>query len=327
MECREIILFETLVVLGGITYKKKIEFFHSTQKLIEETGIRRHTVDKILQRFIDLGIIELEVKGIPQVKHIKIIWEKILELLPKIYRFDKVEKYFSGSVKSLTDFYQSLAENNKMFTENGKEENIKENIDREYKEELYANALDMFRQYLDNFFGGSVTVRSQFDENDFYEALKIYSYEEIIDAIPYEIDNFDNQKRDMRIFFSMNEMGKIMSIEKRIFERKEKNESILNRFKKIMEERISYYNKINSPTYKLNTSFPINENIIPRIKRVFEKKAENDVYNAFIAFCDDFLKGKLNIKRDVLGYFLSEKNGEFPVVDMYQIFFLASYTC
>jgi hypothetical protein len=130
--CQEIILFETLVVLGGISFSKREEFFHSTKTLIEKSGIKRHTVDKTLNRFIDLGIIELQVKGMPRVKYISIVWDKVLELLPKIYQFDEFIKQFDGTTKPLYDFFNQLAENNKKFDENDKEKNIIKNNIEEY---------------------------------------------------------------------------------------------------------------------------------------------------------------------------------------------------
>ena len=63
--CQEVILYETLVVLGGISFRKKNEFFHSTLTLSEKTGIKCHSVDKILKRFKKIGIINYEIKGMP----------------------------------------------------------------------------------------------------------------------------------------------------------------------------------------------------------------------------------------------------------------------
>ena len=49
--CQEIVLYETIMVLGGISFAKKEEFYHSTQTLAEKTGIKRHSVDRILIKF------------------------------------------------------------------------------------------------------------------------------------------------------------------------------------------------------------------------------------------------------------------------------------
>ena len=133
--CQEMILYETIVVLGGISFASKEEFFHSTETLAGKTGVKRHSVDRILRRFKDLRFIDYQIKGMPQVKHIKILWDNILEMLPEIYQFDKVEEYFGGSTQPLIDFYQLLAESDKKIAENTEEKNnIKNNIE-EYKEE------------------------------------------------------------------------------------------------------------------------------------------------------------------------------------------------
>ena len=159
MDCREIIIFETLIVVGGISYAEKEEFFHSTQTLSDKTGIKRHSVDKILRKFKNLGFIDYQVKGMPQVKHIRIIWENILEMLPEIYQFDKVEGYFGGSAKTLIDYYKQFVENNKKITENTKEKNTtknsKEVYKEEYKKEINVNAesarkLNLYQDHFNN---------------------------------------------------------------------------------------------------------------------------------------------------------------------------------
>ena len=129
----------------------------------------------------------------------------------------------------------------------------------------------------------------------------------------------------MRTFFNRNDQGKIEFIEKRICDRKQENESILNRFKEIMESRIKMYNENNAPQYKSLTSLPIYNSSIKKIKKVFEIKKKEDVFYAFTAFCDDFLNGTKKINHDVLGYFLKEDNGVFPIVNDYQILYLGNY--
>ena len=81
--CQEIVLYETIMVLGGISFAKKEEFYHSTQTLAGKTGIKVHSINKILRKFKDLGIIDYQIKGMPQVKHLRILWDNILEMLPE----------------------------------------------------------------------------------------------------------------------------------------------------------------------------------------------------------------------------------------------------
>jgi len=143
--CQEIVLYETLVVLGGISFAKKEEFYHSTHTLARKTRIKEHSINKILRKFRDLGIIDYQIKGMPKVKHIRILWDNILEMLPEIYQFNKVEEYFGGSTQPLIDFYKQLAENNEKIAQNNEEKNIIKNNTEEYekkiKKEIEENAI------------------------------------------------------------------------------------------------------------------------------------------------------------------------------------------
>lgn len=143
--CQEIVLYETIIVLGGISFAKKEEFYHSTQTLAGKTGIKVHSINKILRKFKDLGIIDYQIKGMPQVKHLRILWDNILEMLPEIYQFDKVEEYFGGSTQPLIDYYKQLGENNEKIPENNEEKNIIKNNTEEYekkiKKEIEENAI------------------------------------------------------------------------------------------------------------------------------------------------------------------------------------------
>ena len=134
--CQEIVLYETLIVLGGLSFGSKQEFFHSTETLARKTGIKRHSIDKALKKFKDLRFIDYNVRGMPQVKYISVIWDNILEMLPKIYQFDKVEEYFGGSTQPLIDFYKLLAENNEKIAENTEEKNSIKNSKEENKKEF-----------------------------------------------------------------------------------------------------------------------------------------------------------------------------------------------
>ena len=134
--CQEIVLYETIMVLGGISFAKKEEFYHSTQTLAGKTGIKVHSINKILRKFKDLGIIDYQIKGMPQVKHLRILWDNILEMLPEIYQFDKVEEYFGGSSQPFIDFYKQLAENNEKIPENNEEKNNTKNSKEEFKKEI-----------------------------------------------------------------------------------------------------------------------------------------------------------------------------------------------
>lgn len=253
--CQEIILYETLMVLGGKSFAKREEFFHSTQTLTDKTGIKRHSVDRIMIKFKKMGIIDYQIKGMPKVKYIKILWENILEMLPEIYQFDKVEEYFGGSTKPLIDFYQLLAENNEKIAENTEEKNSIKNNTEEYKEELKKEIVD--------------------------NALA--EDEEIV----------------IKLF--------------------------LEELKEIFQNRISQYNRDNED-HKDYTTLPIKNIVINKLHQALKIKKESDIKNAFLVFSDEMLYMRVKPKLDALSYFLKEIEGEYPVIDKYQLMYIAFYS-
>jgi hypothetical protein len=207
--CQEVVLFETLIVLGGASFAGKKEFFHSTQTLADKTMIKRHTVDRILKKFKTEGIIDYKIKGMPQVKYLRVLWDNVLELLPEIYQFNKVEEYFGGSTKPLIYFYQQFAENDKKVAENKEQKNIIKNNTEEYKEEyeeeinVYAlaqeeeNKIKLFLEELNKIFKARINQYNINNKdhkeitnlpvkksvvNKMYQALKVKKKEDVKNA-------------------------------------------------------------------------------------------------------------------------------------------------
>ena len=250
--CQEIVLYETLMVLGGISFTGREEFFHSTQTLADKTGIKRHSVDRILMKFKKIGIIDYEIKGMPKVKHIKILWDNILEMLPEIYQFDKVKEYFDGSTQPLIDFYKLLAENDKKIAEKSKEKNTIKNSTEEYEE----------------------------------ENKQIY----IVSA------KAENYAKDT-----------------------------LEQLKSVFQDRIKKYNDENRNQKKF-TELPVKKSSLHKLYNALNVIDRQDIINAFIAFADEMLYMKVRPKLDALSYFLTEENGEYPVVFKYQLKFIIQYS-
>lgn len=104
----EVIFFEYLVV------KAKAfgfgQFYHSTETISGETGIKRTKLDTIIGKFNTLGILDVEVKGFPKVKHFKVNFEKIQALLSQIYQSAENSKLSADMLKLLTGFYNPLVE-------------------------------------------------------------------------------------------------------------------------------------------------------------------------------------------------------------------------
>ena len=253
--CQEIILYETLMVLGGIHFTKKDKFYHSTASLLKKTGITEYTVNKTMIRFKQLGILDYQIKGMPQVKHIKILWSNILQMLPEIYQFDKVEEYFGGSTQTLIDFYQLLGENNEKITENTEEKNSIKNNTEEYEEELKKEVVD-------------------------------------------------------------NALAEEEEIAVKLF---------LEELKEIFQNRIKQYNRDNEDQ-KAYTTLPIKKSVVNKLHQALKIKEETDIKNAFLAFSEEMLYMRVKPKLDALSYFLKEFEGEYPVIDKYQLLYIACYT-
>ena len=62
------------------------------------------------------------------------------------------------------------------------------------------------------------------------------------------------------------------------------------------------------------------------MSKVLKVKGRIDVINAFVAFADDILEGQINPNLDALSYFLKEENGEYPVIDRYQLKYIKEYS-
>jgi hypothetical protein len=71
----EVVFFEYLIV------KAKAfgfgQFYHSTETISSETGIKRTKLDTIIGKFNKLGILQVEIKGFPKVKHFMVNFEHI----------------------------------------------------------------------------------------------------------------------------------------------------------------------------------------------------------------------------------------------------------
>ena len=253
--CQEIVLYENIVVLGGISFASKEEFFHSTETLAGKTGVKRYSVDRILRRFKGLGFIDYQIKGMPQVKHIKILWDNILEMLPEIYQFDKVEEYFGGSTQPLIDFFQQLAKSDKKIAENTEEKNNTKNNIEEYEEEIKKE----------------ITVNAIAEEEEI--AVKLF----------------------------------------------------LEELRGIFQNRIKQYNRDNEDQ-KDYTTLPIKKSVVNKMHQALKIKEETDIKNAFLAFSEEMLYKRVKPKLDAISYFLKEFEGEYPVIDKYQLLYIACYS-
>ena len=79
----EILLFEFFCTKARAFHCK--EFYYSTERIKQETRILRTKQEKAINFFLEIGILEIEIKGYPKTKYFKVNIEKVYELLPEIY--------------------------------------------------------------------------------------------------------------------------------------------------------------------------------------------------------------------------------------------------
>jgi hypothetical protein len=323
------------MVLGGIHFTKKDKFYHSTASLLKKTGITEYTVNKTMIRFKQLGILDYQIKGMPQVKHIKILWSNILQMLPEIYQFDKVEEYFGGSTQTLIDFYKLLAENNEKIAENTEEKNSIKNSIAEYEEELKKEIVDNalaeeeqiavknFKAFIEEIFQHKDTPRKSFSESDLLQAIRHYDITEIKEFVEYRNNYLNNL--DMRKFFKFSESGRMNDLEDYFRSKDDEVKRFIETLKEIFIERIEEYND-NNKDYKQLTPLPVKNSVLQKMHLALKVKEEIEIKNAFIAFADDILYQRVKPTYDALSYFLAEEDGEYNVLDNYQLYFIERYS-
>lgn len=108
--CDERIMFEALLIkYKAFDFKS---FFWSKEKIFEEVGIKKDRATKIIEKFIELGIITKQlikttIENRPmQINYYDLNPDKILELLPKIYQerdeiniYSEIKKYLIPVLK------------------------------------------------------------------------------------------------------------------------------------------------------------------------------------------------------------------------------------
>ena len=322
--CQEIVLFETLIVLGGISFKKKEEFFHSTKTLTDKTGIKKHTVSKSIERFEALGILDVEVKGMPRVKFYKMNWDKIIELLPEIYQFDDFRKQFNESIEPLYDFFHLCAGNDQ---EKNNNKNINKYSKKENNDDALARAddIDNFKEFLSNTFKYKESVLGTFDDNELLKALEVHEMEEIKNAVKSKNKSSFNLT-DMRKFFKFNDKGGVIAVVEDIENRNVAADNLFNKLNGTLKRRIEIHN--NDPSKKRTKdyiSLPKSKKEMNRLISSLETIEENDINNAFIVLADEIIEGVTKVKHGIISYLLKEVDGEYPVLNDYILKFLCNY--
>ena len=322
--CQEIVLFETLIVLGGISFKKKGEFFHSTKTLTDKTGVKKHTVDNSIKKFETLGIVDVEVKGMPRVKFYKMNWDNIIELLPEIYQFDDFRKQFNESIEPLYDFFQLCAENDqeKNNNKNSNQNNNKENDDNALAR---ADDIDKFKDFLSNTFKYKDSVFGTFDNNDLLKALEAHEMEEIKNAVKSR-NNRRYSLIDMRKFFKLNSKGQVIAVVEDIEHKNVVADNLFNKLNDTLKRRIDMHN--NNPSNKRTKdyiSLPKSKKELNKLIFSLETVEEGELVNAFTVLADEVIQGVTKVKHGMISYLLKEVDGEYPVLNDYILKFLCDY--
>jgi len=320
--CQEIVLFETLIVLGGISFKKKDEFFHSTKTLTDKTGIKKHTVDKSIERFETLGIIDVEVKGMPRVKFYKMNWDNIIELLPEIYQFDDFRKQFNESTQPLYDFFHQFAENNQ---EKNNNKNTNQNIKNNDDALANANNIKSFKDFLSSTFNYKNSVLGTFDNNDFIKALEVHEMAEIKNAVRSKNVSRVNLT-DMRKFFKFNDKGEVIAVVENIEHRNVAADNLFNQLNDILKDRTDMHNyNPNKKRRKVYINLPKSKKEMNKLKSSLDSVKTDDLCNAFIVLADEVIQGVTKVKHGMISYLLKEEDGEYPVLNDYTLKYLCDY--
>ena len=118
----EVVFFEYIVVKAQAFGFG--QFYHSTATIEKETGLKRHKLDSIIAKFKKLGILNIELKGFPTVKHFTVNFTIIKSLLPQIFQVAENGKLNAEITQVLGDFYNPMVE--KYIQKNNLKEKIKE---------------------------------------------------------------------------------------------------------------------------------------------------------------------------------------------------------
>lgn len=322
--CEEVVFFEYMVVKGN-AFKHK-PFYHSSETIFNETGIKKHSLNSIIKRFEALGYISIEVKGMPKVKHFTVHYPKIEEDLPKIYVLEE-------NGQPLYDFRQLLAEFYLPLVESYQEKNINKNTISNIKKEkndsiseddkklkIFANALSLLQLKFN-----LTPTQYNYRDVDVIKALVTYEMEELT----FYLDNYFNQNKKGKLsgFFKFNHLNNhtLDFIEQAKAEEEQFIENYLESLQETYDHRLRMYNKDSKQKRaKSKTTLVFNANIKVKIKEALKVHGEIGVTHAFMAYTDAVLKGDITPDK-FLPYFFSKQYGEFGVIETYLDHFNINY--
>lgn len=315
--CEEVVFFEYLVVKANAF--KQVPFFHSSDTIFKETGIKKHALKTIIKRFENLNYISIEVKGMPRVKYFTVHYPKIQADLEHIYLLE-------DNGKPLYEFRQLLADYFLPLVETYQEKNTIKNINKENKKEDDDGLSDMDTQKLKIFNSTLSSLKlkleltpSQYSYNDMdvLRALREYTADEVV----YYLEKYYKKGAQKKLngFLKFDDLApeKLVFIEEEKMEEEKFIDSFIQNLQEIYTKRIKMHNDDKKNVRrKPETALVINKNIKQKIKDALDNKGELSIRNAFTPYTDEVLKEIINPKK-FLPYFFSLQYGEYGVIETY----------
>lgn len=315
--CEEVVFFEYLVVKANAF--KQVPFYHSSETIFKETGIKKHSLNTIIKRFENLNYISIEVKGMPRVKYFTVHYPKIYDDIRHIYLLD-------DNGQPLYEFRQLLAEYFLPLVETYQKKNNIRNIKKEDKKENEDELSDICSQKLKIFNSTFSSLKlkleltpSQYSYNDMdvLRALGEYTVDEVV----YYLEKYYTKgfQKKLSGFLKFDDLSpeKLVFIEKEKIEEEKFIDSFIQKLQNTYDNRVNMHNKNkNNKRGKSDTVLVINKNIRQKIKDALDSKGEICITNAFTAYTDEVLKEIINPKK-FLPYFFSLQYGEYGVIETY----------
>lgn len=316
--CEEVVFFEYMVV-KGMAFKKRKEFFHSSETIKQETGIKKHSLKSIISRFESLGIISTEIKGMPRVKYFTVHYPVIVELIPKIYQLSNNGKLHSDFSKHLSDFFIPLVDNYQQ------KNNIKYNKEEINKKEKNNNESEIegviifFNDYLSSIkYKKNISPAAlNFNDVDLFRALKEYDIEIICEYVEKYFDETNRPSLSKFFVFDNISLNKLKYIEKKMADENNYVDQLIDELQRIYKKRIELHNNKDSARRgKSHSVLVVTKRIKSQVKNALNVKSELEITNAFTPYIDEILNENLTISK-ILPYFFAFKNDEYEIIDKY----------
>jgi hypothetical protein len=318
----EVVFFEYIVVKAPL-FKYK-EFFHSTSTIEKEIGIKRSKLDSIIIKFSKLGILTVEVKGFPKVKHFTVNFQEIEKYLSKIYQSAENGKLSAEMSKLLVDYYKPLVDSyNKKY-------NIKETIKESLKEKRVNDSgfdpfnnifFEKINEYKNEFKLSEASI--QYTTEALYSTYKTYGDE--------TLDYFNKFIRENKHKSKIVEFLKPLTIDstKNNFIENSKNQNKIDG-KNLIDVLSNCFNdrrRMASTDKKKysETTLLANPAIIEKAAKCLSEMTEHQINIAFIAYSDAIIGNKVQPNK-ILPYFFTNKYGCYVVIEEYLDYFSVHYS-